>query len=456
MKLSEYERSRNPRGMHGWGDNTKPYSDANVELLLTMQLGWIKLVGSNWPHVAERCREAGVMPILRMLPGPLPARLSDDQVYNIIRDWVTQGRTRWIEIMNEPNLDVEWQEGYRGGYMNWQNPECIETIMSLWLTDAEKVIEVGGYPAFPALAPCGRRGREASINHYEKYFEWLAENEHERAQNVFANGAWFAIHPYIENHFYFGGDRVAAQFRDGQWHFEYPADPICQADAPGRTFRDDDNAVLPDGQLCNALLGEYFGLGPLPVIGTEGGIWTVGPGVWAGADNRYPKYDQAGHAEVTVAMFDWMAEKAPDWYFGLCCWILDGYVSGKDAWPTTRLMKTTPPKLRPEIETSPVEPPVEVHYRSHYVLFPQGTSWDWYEAASGYITHFRVTLGQSHDDAGVVHGDLGHTITAINPADDVLEALRRFDATLDVIRADTPQVLKEVLDARVETNTRFG
>jgi len=32
----------------------------------------------------------------------------------------------------------------------------------------------------------------------------------------------------------------------------------------------------------------------------------------------------------------------------------------------------------------------------------------------------------------------------------------KFDATLDIIRGDTPEALKEILDARVEANARFG
>jgi len=155
-------------------------------------------------------------------------------------------------------------------------------------------------------------------------------------------------------------------------------------------------------------------------------------------------------------MFEWIARKTPPYFFGHCVWLLDGYFPGGSPVPAVQMLRETEPVLRPEIEEAPIEPPIVVHYRSHYVLFPQGISWDWYEAAGNYITHFRVTVGQSHDDAGVVHGDLGHTITAINPPDDVLQALRKFDATLDVIRADTPEALKGILDVRVETNTRFG
>ena len=98
-----------------------------------------------------------------------------------------------------------------------------------------------------------------------------------------------------------------------------------------------------------------------------------------------------------------------------------------------------------------------MHYRSHYVLFPQGTERAWYEAALPYLLHYRVTNGQSADDAGVVHGDLGHTITVINPGEELLAYLRRkFSADLDVVTAATPAELGTILNRRVETNARFG
>ena len=113
-------------------------------------------------------------------------------------------------------------------------------------------------------------------------------------------------------------------------------------------------------------------------------------------------------------------------------------------WDTARL----------EVE-EPAERPLG-QYESHYVLFPQGTTWDWYRAASGYLMHYRVTNGQSVDDAMIVHGALGHTITAINPSDEVLKVLQKGNFRLDVVRAETPEELKAVLDERVRTGKKFG
>jgi hypothetical protein len=440
MKLSEYERSRNPRGMHGWGNLWDRY-DAWFDRIAEMKLGWIKTLDDSGDqmYAAARFRERGIMPVVRLYRGePNPGTLPQYQL-NIVKEYVDQNITRWFETNNEPNLDVEWKQSHKG-IVQYGAPEI---VMPAWLDDAEAVIERGGYPGFPALAPCGFDARHSSILTYQGYFRWLADHAYQRAKTVFENGAWIAIHPYMCNHFY----------RDdqGEWHFEYPDDPICQADDPGRTIMDDDVSLMC-GEVPQTLLRQYFGL-EVPLIGTEGGPWVPRPGEVRREDTRYPGNDLHSHAQATVGTFDWIARKAPPYFFGHCVWLLDEYFPGGNPIPAVRALRDTEPVLRPGIVE---EEPAVVHYRSHYVLFPQGASWDWYEAASNYLTHFRATLGQSHDDAGVVHGDLGHTITAINPPDDVLKALKKFGATLDVIHADTPEALKKVLDARVEANTRFG
>ena len=114
-----------------------------------------------------------------------------------------------------------------------------------------------------------------------------------------------------------------------------------------------------------------------------------------------------------------------------------------------------------EVQPIPQQPELpRGHYRSHFLLFPQGVEWKWVEAARDYITTFRVTWGQSLDDAMVVHGDLGHTITAVNPDEEALiylslglEALGA-NYELDIIRAKTPEELKAILNERVREGRR--
>jgi hypothetical protein len=97
-------------------------------------------------------------------------------------------------------------------------------------------------------------------------------------------------------------------------------------------------------------------------------------------------------------------------------------------------------------------------YRSHFVLFPQGASWEWYEAAKDYFLKYRCTRGESADDAAKVHGALGHTITCINASPSTLSYLKQInpDATLDRIEVETPAELRQVMRWRADSGRRFG
>lgn len=97
-------------------------------------------------------------------------------------------------------------------------------------------------------------------------------------------------------------------------------------------------------------------------------------------------------------------------------------------------------------------------YRSHYVLFPQGTPWSWYDASRHYLTTFRVTRGESADDAAKVHGDLGHIITCINASQETIAYLKKLNpqAQIDRIDVESAAELFEVMNWRAENTRRYG
>ena len=92
------------------------------------------------------------------------------------------------------------------------------------------------------------------------------------------------------------------------------------------------------------------------------------------------------------------------------------------------------------------------------MLFPGEAPWTWFEAGRRYFRKFRVTRGESLDDAAKVHGTLGHTITCVNPADEVLAYLRQLnpEARLDVIRIQSAADLETVMNHRADSDLRFG
>src|SRR5690606_8999188 len=214
----------------------------------------------------------------------------------------------------------------------WRDTQnIIRPLMDNWLVFAEFVISLGCYPGFIALAESDEP-RYSAVRWMDAMLTYLAENRYDRFKNVLAGGAFCATHPYILNHFYQekpGGGPLSARppheqnAEEGGWHFEYPYDPICQANDPGRTVyggtrltpNGDPNGLIAMGRMFNERCAEWFGSQAIPVVGTEGGIWPYREGPMQ-QDNRYPPYTEESQAEATVAMFDWIARHAPPWFFG--------------------------------------------------------------------------------------------------------------------------------------------
>jgi hypothetical protein len=72
------------------------------------------------------------------------------------------------------------------------------------------------------------------------------------------------------------------------------------------------------GEAFQQLLKKYFSCGPVPVVGTAGGIMLPDPGAQPLQPNPvYPPLSFDSHPEATLAMWRWIAEKGPPWFFGL-------------------------------------------------------------------------------------------------------------------------------------------
>jgi len=366
MRLQDYERAPDIRGIHGAAAVDKPIVRREwwADQARALGASWFKLLddghSSNFDF-AKMLKTRGITPIVRIFQdAPLPNRLPQTAMDTISR-YVREGVTRWFEIYNEPNLPLEWRPGQWDALAGRRK----RTLVEVWLADAEEVIRRGGYPGFPAMAPSGRTPVLGSIDWYEDCFGIMAQEFYERARSVFEHGAWIATHDVVLNHCY--------KDESGQWHFECPYDEIEQRDHPGLTIFDGDNSLIGH-RVPVTLLQRYFGL-EVPVISTEGGVW-VPHGGWTQPDPRYPGYDYGGHAERTVAMYRWLERYAVTypWYFGICPWLLANRHMGHPApawredgwWHDERgklpvvdaVMAMGPPLSDPE-PLPPVEPPLE-------------------------------------------------------------------------------------------------
>jgi hypothetical protein len=397
VELSEYERPPNLRGIHGSpGTHANFDHDHWIGQIQEMGMGLYKLMDDGSGSVLEfgrKLRANNIMPIVRMWADrPNPGALSS-KALSTLRRYVDEGITRWFEVNNEPNLPYEWKDG------EWRSGGRPGLVAQNWLKDAESVIELGGYPAFPALAQCSLDQECSSIHWYVNAFQWMSKNAQSTAHEVFSRGAWIASHDGVLNHCY--------RDDDGEWHFDYPLDPICQADKPGRTIMDDDNSLIGH-RVPVQLLRQHFGL-EVPVISTEGGVFVPHQGI-AQWDPRYPGYDVNGHAERTVAMYRWLESNTPEYYFGMCPWLIASELMGhtpgpwsKDCWfwvgselPVVDAVKQMPPPVMgPRPQPSP-QPSGKARLVSRWMTDEEVEEWlQHFAQDEEYRTLFRTEKRES-------------------------------------------------------------
>lgn len=497
MRLDQYQWSRNPRGMHNEG-----VYRLNLDRYREIRAGWVKLVAANDEYVNRipDLLAAGITPIIRIFRPQSCGQPADADAYRSIQRYINAGAL-WFELWNEPNLGNEWPRHLEPGLDPHNIPIYIAPLMDHWMEWAMRVVDMGGYPAFIALGPGAEMPHAATV-WLRTMMSYLREAHYVRFRHVLANGLWFASHPYIYNHFYQeipGGGPLSARppsdqnASEGGWHFNYPYDPICQANDPGRTVWGgtpttpfgDPVGLGALGQGFMELLGQYFGAGVVPVVGTEGGIWP-----WPGPDEpprvddvRYPGVTWRSHAEATTAMFNWIASgDAPPWLFGVTLWKEDVYWNNPHGRVPTigRLAETASPfKQVPPLDTGgstwpgPAAPPTAVPVPEgpgpvhgepdyHFIVLASDVNPDWFfQAAEAYWVRYRPVLLGSPDLIPLLPYHQTLAVTAITRADQVelMNAQIRDrwpNAWYDLVVVESAFELAEVFNQRVSVGRRFG
>ena len=287
MHLNEYQWSHNPRGMH----NPGAPANINIGQLVSTHMGWCKMVCVDREGIPAIGPLLGnnITPIVRVYRPTQGASVPAADMYFAWSEYYKAG-ARWFELYNEPNFDIEWPVASPPSYSDLSG--TIAPLMINWMDWAERIIEMGGYPAFPALGEKSGGNGDMSL-FLSALLQYAADNYYDRFRNIADNGLWVATHPYIYNHFYQDAagltvprqpDQESAD--QGGWHFEYPYDPLTQSDEPGITVVSGP-AQFPNGDplgltgMGHAFMehfGDLFGGGAIPVIGTEGGSWEVSQG----------------------------------------------------------------------------------------------------------------------------------------------------------------------------------
>ena len=486
MLLSDYQWSRNPRGMHvALAFESPPPFPRYVD----PHFGWVKLIaaGIEYADDVQTFLDHNITPITRLYVANYGAGPFSRDLQQIVQTFAQSG-CKWFEFYNEPNLGVEWPQGFDPSWQDLTN--VIRPLMDNWLLFAEYVISLGGYPGFIALSETVDP-QYATIPWMDAFLTYLADNQFERFRQILANGMFCATHPYIYNHFYQeqpGGGPLSARSMGSEvaqqsgWHFEYPYDPISQSADPGRsvyggtmlTPYGDPNGLIAMGRMFNERCASIFGSQAIPVVGTEGGIYPFLDGNFQ-PDTRYPAYNENSQAEATVAMFEWSAREAPDWFFGVCLWKEDLYYLPGAVRAIGRLSETAPvykdvPNLpvmggegAPPNATIVVGPgPIHGQADYHMLLLGPGLDTQWFfDTAQAYWNLFRPMVTTHEELIQFIPSSRSLAVTVLATADTaaLMQTLikdRYANVWFDLIIADTTDNVRETLNLRARVNRRFG
>ncbi len=490
MRLSDYQWSRNPRGLHVQRILITPLE---IERWTRPRMGWVKLIASGDEYIDDSrlFLERNITPILRPYRAAWGAGPMDRGIRDQVAAYANAG-VKWFEFWNEPNLGVEWA----GVDPDWRDAATtIYPLMDNWLNFAEYVLSLGCYPGFPPLAESDHP-KYASVRWMDAWLNYLAERHYDRFKNILSSGMFVATHPYILNHFYQerpgGGARSARPPNEQNasqpgWHFEYPYDPISQANDSGRTVyggtdltpNGDPNGLLAMGRMFNERCAQIWGSQAIPVVGTEGGIWPFREGSHQ-QDNRYPPYNEQSHAEATLAMFEWIARVAPPWFFGVTLWKEDEYYFNGTNVPAINRLAGVAPILRdvPALEVMqggfsplPLGPdgtpligpgPIQGQAENHMILLAPGLDPLWFfETAQSYWNTFRPMVTTRAELIDVIPYESSLAVTVISPPDLVetmTAAIREKypNVWFDLIVAARLEDVESLLNSRVLANRRFG
>jgi LysM repeat protein len=383
ISLSEFKRppADNGRGVHGsatigWKGGERGL-DYWVGELQALGVKWVKLLddqGDSLPF-CQKLATVGIFPVVRILrrdpppndsaepnPGHLSAK-EEDTIKRLIDAGVF-----YFETNNEPNLATQWKNGAIPANLE----EAAKLVALNWLFDARFILEAGGYPALPAISG----GEE---------FDLIGALVSLGRQDVLLDGCWIAIHNYALNRpLIYPSDKVN-QTAVGLGPNEYDAGALTtwmwwnpelgRADTPeevnqmrvrgkntGQTILQA-HACFREHEYYDALAQKYLGRS-IPILSTEGGVQ-----VGRRDDLRYPRITPLLHADMTVALFEFMQRDAPEYYFtNMPSLLVPSPRREQDAWYGNfwerafkngqKINPTLPPFAVPEVSVGDILPVV--------------------------------------------------------------------------------------------------
>lgn len=269
----------NGRGMH-WIPTVRSSPavvDRFVRELVDMNIKWVVFlndganIGDN-DYLVRQLVAHGIEPVMRVYTNGLEPISGD--LGAMVRHYTGLG-VHYFQLYNEPNVAAE-----NGG----ASPD-VNRYLDLWLPAAKVVVANGGLPGFGALSPGGDVDDRAFLRD-----ALLAIRA--RGETAALDRAWLSSHNYA-------GER-----------------PLSDPDGFLR-FRQYDAII-------RSILGR-----PMPIIGTEGGSYTVGP------------VDQAKQIEQVLGAYRYMLQREP-YNFAYTYWIIANRAGGghDPAWEWQALFRS--------------------------------------------------------------------------------------------------------------------
>ncbi len=255
----------NGRGMH-WIPTVRSSPDVVdrfVRELVDMNIKWVVFlneganIGDN-DYLVRQLVAHGIEPVMRVYTNGLEPISGD--LGAMVRHYTGLG-VHYFQLYNEPNVAAE-----NGGAA----PD-VNRYLDLWLPAARVVVANGGLPGFGALSPGGEVDDRTFLRD-------ALLGIRARGETAVLDRAWLSSHNYA-------GER-----------------PLSDPDGFLR-FRQYDAII-------RSILGR-----PMPIIGTEGGSYTVGP------------LDEAGQIEQVLGAYRYMLQREP-YNFAYTYWVIANRAGG--------------------------------------------------------------------------------------------------------------------------------
>ncbi|MCW1967915.1 MAG: C39 family peptidase [Anaerolineae bacterium] len=277
-------------------------------------IGTLKDIGAKWYKQLDdgdinqlqvlawckRLKKAGIEPIVRFyvanqFPNSLP-----ESYFEKMKLYAAAG-IKWAEIGSEPVLSSEWQPAWqeRINQLGHDDPEVIPALAQAWITDAKKTVAAGMFPAFYALGTNVFNNEVdapwSTVRFAQKLSKYLADHFRQDTLDIFRHGGWIAVH-------------VAT----------YGKPPEFDPHSGAGGFWD---MCLRGYEIVTESFAQAFGndlkVNDIPIMSTEGGVFTPNSLAWIGHDRPLT---EAEHAARAIEMFRWVDKNSP--LSAMCPWCL--------------------------------------------------------------------------------------------------------------------------------------